>query len=66
MTFIGLSVGVVRKLGGVSGSSDAMPLAYTPRFFQDGMWLWTTSSRPIKPSSTSIIKATAVIGLLIE
>ncbi len=65
-TFIGRRAGVVRKLGGASGSSDGMPLAYTPRSFQAGMWLWTASSRPISPSSTSIISATAVIGLLIE
>ena len=30
------------------------------------MWLWTASSNPIRPSSTSIISATAVIGFDIE
>jgi hypothetical protein len=38
----------------------------TPRFFQAGMWLWTSSSNPISPCSTNIINATAVIGLVIE
>jgi hypothetical protein len=37
ITFIGRKVGVVRKPGGVSGSNDGIPLAYTPRFFQAGM-----------------------------
>jgi hypothetical protein len=30
------------------------------------MWLSTASSRPISPSSASIIKAAAVIGLVID
>jgi hypothetical protein len=40
-----LNSATVLKLGGASGSSDGMPLAYTPRFFQAEIRPWTASSR---------------------
>ena len=62
---IGASVGLVCQPGGVPGSPPP-PATYTPRSRHDGMKRCTGSSSATRPSSTSIMKATLVIGLVIE
>ena len=54
-----------RRRPGQEGRIRCRP-ANTPRFFHSGMYLWTGSSSATRPSSTSIMKATLVIGLVIE
>ena len=56
---IGTSVGRVWNMPGA-------PATYTPRLRQAGMKRCTGSSSATLPSSTSIMKATLVIGLVIE
>ena len=56
---IGAEVGLVRNC-------PTIPPAKTPRSFQAGMKRCTGSSSATRPSSTSIMKAVLVIGLVIE
>ncbi len=52
-----------RRLGQEAGP---VPASNTPRFFHSGIYLATGSSSATRPSSTSIMKATEVIGLVME
>ena len=52
--------------GGSRGKIDSVPARKTPRFFHSGMYLCTGSSSATRPSSSSIMKATEVSGLVIE
>ena len=56
----------IGRVGGLVRNGGAVPAWNTPRFFHSGMYLWTGSSSATRPSSTSIMKATEVIGLVIE
>jgi hypothetical protein len=55
-----------RRDGGRVRKAGQKPAWNTPRFFHSGIYLWTGSSSAMRPSSTSIMKAMLVIGLVME
>ncbi len=56
----------IGRAGGVEGRFVTRPPAKTPRPAHSGMKRVTGSSRATAPSSTSIMKASAVKGLVME